>query len=192
MLRAVLALFLVTLMVAGGFAVAGRRTVTLAVPVAGSHQGWFCGRSIGADHALGLIDDGKEAALVEEYRRKLGIKMASPGQEIVNLSGGNQQKVVLARWHALNQPVLVLEEPTAGVDVGAKRQIYELLRQRADAGGALVVVSTDVEEVANVCTRVLVFRQGRVAAELSGTAITIANLLAVAAGSVTFFDKAAA
>ena len=76
------------------------------------------------------------------------------------LSGGNQQKVVLARWFHLDKPLIVLEEPTAGVDVGAKRQIYALLRERADAGGALVVMSTDFEEVATVCTRVLVFRDG--------------------------------
>jgi ribose transport system ATP-binding protein len=85
----------------------------------------------------------------------------------------------------------VLEEPTAGVDVGAKRQIYELLRQRADAGGALVVVSTDFEEVATVCTRVLVFRHGRVAATLTGDHITVAALLALAAGSAVHEPAAA-
>ncbi len=108
----------------------------------------------------------------------------APEAAVQQLSGGNQQKVVLARWHALNKAVLVLEEPTAGVDVGAKRQIYHLLRQRAQAGGAIVVVSTDFEEVATLCTRVLVFRHGRIAAELAGAQVTTSNLLALAAGSL--------
>ena len=109
---------------------------------------------------------------------------AGPGSaEVPQLSGGNQQKVVLARWFHLDKPLVVLEEPTAGVDVGAKRQIYGLLRERADAGSALVVVSTDFEEVATVCTRVLVFRDGRIAAELRGDDITVGRLLALAAGA---------
>jgi ribose transport system ATP-binding protein len=90
--------------------------------------------------------------------------------------------VVLARWFNLNKALVVLEEPTAGVDVGAKRQIYEILRERADAGTAIAVVSTDFEEVATVCTRVLVFRNGLIAAELKGDAITVENLLTLAAG----------
>ena len=130
---------------------------------------------------------GLAVALAERY----DINPRAPEATVQQLSGGNQQKVVLARWDALNQPVLVLEEPTAGVDVGAKRQIYELLRQRADAGGAIVVVSTDYEEVATVCTRVLVFRAGRIAAELRGNNITIGQLLALSAGSAADMKEAA-
>jgi ribose transport system ATP-binding protein len=132
---------------------------------------------------LDLARRGREGRQADELLRCYDVNPRAPQALVQQLSGGNQQKVVLARWHALNPPVLVLEEPTAGVDVGAKRQIYALLRERADAGSALVVVSTDVEEVATVCTRVLVFRQGRIAAELRGAQITIANLLALAAGS---------
>jgi ribose transport system ATP-binding protein len=106
----------------------------------------------------------------------------APQAQAQQLSGGNQQKVVLARWFNLNKDLVVLEEPTAGVDVGAKRQIYEIVRERADAGTAIVVVSTDFEEVATVCTRVLVFRAGLIAAELAGDAITVENLLTLAAG----------
>ena len=119
------------------------------------------------------------AALISRF----DINPPAPLAEVQQLSGGNQQKVVLARWMALDKPLLVLEEPTAGVDVGAKRQIYALLRERTEAGAALLVVSTDFEEVATVCTRVLVFRHGLIAAELRGDAITIDRLLAVAAGS---------
>ena len=114
--------------------------------------------------------------------RQFDVNPPAPAAEIQQLSGGNQQKVVLARWFHLNKPLVVLEEPTAGVDVGAKRQIYGVLRQRAETGTALVVVSTDFEEVATVCNRVLVFRDGLIAAELTGTDITVEALLALAAG----------
>jgi ribose transport system ATP-binding protein len=106
----------------------------------------------------------------------------APMAEVQQLSGGNQQKVVLARWFNLGKELVVLEEPTAGVDVGAKRQIYEILRQQADAGTAMAVVSTDFEEVATVCTRVLVFRNGLIEAELTSNQITVENLLKLAAG----------
>ncbi len=122
-----------------------------------------------ADAALALI-------------RQFDINPPSAAAEVQQLSGGNQQKVVLARWFHLDQPLVVLEEPTAGVDVGAKRQIYDVLRQRAEAGAALIVVSTDFEEVAAVCNRVLVFRDGQIAAELNGADITIETLLEQAAG----------
>jgi len=117
--------------------------------------------------------------------RRFDVNPPAPSAEVQQLSGGNQQKVVLARWFHLDKPLVVLEEPTAGVDVGAKRQIYGVLRERAEAGTALVVVSTDFEEIATVCTRVLVFRDGLIAAELTGEAITVERLLALAAGAAT-------
>ncbi len=125
----------------------------------------------------------RELADARRLIAQFDINPPAPQAEVPQLSGGNQQKVVLARWFDLDKPLIVLEEPTAGVDVGAKRQIYTLLRERADAGGALVVVSTDFEEVATVCTRVLVFREGRIAAELRGAENTIGRLLALAAGA---------
>jgi ribose transport system ATP-binding protein len=114
--------------------------------------------------------------------RRFDVNPPAPAAEVQQLSGGNQQKVVLARWFHLDKPLVVLEEPTAGVDVGAKRQIYGVLRERANAGTALVVVSTDFEEVATVCTRVLVFRDGGITAELTGVDITVERLLTLAAG----------
>ena len=123
-----------------------------------------------------------DVKLSQRYIDALNIMTPSVFQLAMLLSGGNQQKVVLARWFNLNKALVVLEEPTAGVDVGAKRQIYEIVRERADAGTAIAVVSTDFEEVATVCTRVLVFRNGLIAAELQGDAITVENLLTLAAG----------
>ena len=124
----------------------------------------------------------RETAAAQALIAQFDVNPPAPAAQAQQLSGGNQQKVVLARWFHLDKPLVVLEEPTAGVDVGAKRQIYSLLRERAQAGTALVVVSTDFEEIATVCTRVLVFRDGRIAAELSGADITVERLLTLAAG----------
>ena len=115
--------------------------------------------------------------------------MASLDQPVRNLSGGNQQKVVIGRWILADSSILLLDELTRGVDVGAKRQIYGVLRERAEAGSALIVVSTDFEEVATVCTRVLVFRDGLIAAELTGDDVTVERLLALAAGGALHAEK---
>ena len=143
------------------------------------------------ERGLDLSRRRREAAQARALLDRYDVNPRAPDAVVQQLSGGNQQKVVLARWHALDKPVLVLEEPTAGVDVGAKRQIYALLRQRAAAGGGIVVVSTDYEEVATVCTRVLVFRNGLIAAELRGADITIARLLALSAGAAPHERQAA-
>jgi ribose transport system ATP-binding protein len=123
-----------------------------------------------------------ESAEARRLIRRFDVNPPEPQAEVQNLSGGNQQKVVLARWMSLELPLLILEEPTAGVDVGAKRQIYEILRQQADAGVCVLVISTDFEEVANVCTRAMVFRGGAVACELKGASLSVAGLLVAAAG----------
>jgi ribose transport system ATP-binding protein len=124
------------------------------------------------------IEDRQSRALIERF----DVNPPAPQADVQTLSGGNQQKVVLARWMNLNKPLLILEEPTAGVDVGAKRQIYDILRQQAMAGVCVLVVSTDFEEVANVCNRALVFRDGLVACELKGEALSVGGLLVAASG----------
>jgi ribose transport system ATP-binding protein len=134
------------------------------------------------DGGFSLKRRRKEHGTAMALIRRFDVNPPAPAAEVQQLSGGNQQKVVLARWFHLDKPLVVLEEPTAGVDVGAKRQIYGVLRERAEAGTALIVVSTDFEEVATVCTRVLVFRNGLIAAELVGADITVERLLALAAG----------
>ena len=123
-------------------------------------------------------EEKQTRALIKQF----DVNPPAPQADVQNLSGGNQQKVVLARWINLRLPLLILEEPTAGVDVGAKRQIYDILREQANAGVCVLVVSTDFEEVANVCTRALVFRDGQVATELTGDALSVAGLLVAASG----------
>ena len=98
--------------------------------------------------------------------RALRIVATGPEQEVQYLSGGNQQKAVLAKWLLRRPRLLVLSEPTRGIDVSAKAEIYGLVRRLADEGSAILFISTEVEELAGVCDRVLVLRQGRIAADL--------------------------
>ena len=138
--------------------------------------------SLHGERGLAFDRRQREHATAMALIRRFDVNPPAPSAEVQQLSGGNQQKVVLARWFHLNKPLVVLEEPTAGVDVGAKREIYGVLRECAEAGTALIVVSTDFEEVATVCNRVLVFREGLISAELRGADITVGRLLALAAG----------
>ena len=99
---------------------------------------------------------------------RLNIKSASPAVQVGTLSGGNQQKVVLAKWLSASPDILILDQPTAGVDVGTKEEIYLFLRQLAAAGRALIMISDDPEELSRVCDRVMVMQRGRVVRELDG------------------------
>lgn len=107
----------------------------------------------------------------------VGLVPNDPLAPIETLSGGNQQKVVIARWLRIGGSVLVLEDPTAGVDVGAKAEIYRLLAEAVAEGKAVVLISTDFEEVAAICHRAFVFRAGRIAAEMDETALSVESLV---------------
>jgi inositol transport system ATP-binding protein len=107
-------------------------------------------------------------ALVEEYRKALNIRMASGEQPVGNLSGGNQQKVVLARWLALRPSVLIVDEPTRGIDVGAKVEVHNLLIDMAKAGIAIIVISSELPEVLSLADRIITMREGRVTGEVMG------------------------
>ncbi|SDJ52069.1 ribose transport system ATP-binding protein [Lentzea albidocapillata subsp. violacea] len=111
---------------------------------------------------FGFLDDRAERARSSQLTEALDVRPAGVDRLVRGLSGGNQQKVVLARWLLRECRVLLLDEPTRGVDVGARSEIYELVRQLADSGVAVVVVSSDVEEVLGLADRVLVVREGRV------------------------------
>ena len=125
----------------------------------------------------------KERALAGELVQRYGVRPALTEVAIATLSGGNQQKIMIGRWLSTQRKLIILEEPTAGVDVGAKADIYTLLEESLAAGLAVLMISTDFEEVANVCHRALVFVQGTVTAELSGADLTISNLTAAASGA---------
>jgi ribose transport system ATP-binding protein len=115
-----------------------------------------------------LVDTGAEARQTQHWIEALGIRTRGPEQEVRLLSGGNQQKVCLARWLIGDARVLILEEPTRGVDVGARKEIYAEIRKLADSSIAVLVVSLDSEEVAGIADRSLVLNRGRVVAALPG------------------------
>ena len=117
--------------------------------------------------AAGFLSSAKESALVEEYRGLLNIRMASGDQLVGNLSGGNQQKVVLARWLALRPRVLIVDEPTRGIDVGAKVEVHNLLIEMAKTGIAIIVISSELPEVLSLADRILTMREGHVTGEVT-------------------------
>ena len=117
-------------------------------------------------NAFGLLRRGQEETLVESFRQKLGIRMASPDQAVGNLSGGNQQKVVLARWLALQPKVLIVDEPTRGIDVAAKAEVHALLYQLAGAGIAILAISSELPEILTISDRIVTMREGRVTGEV--------------------------
>jgi ribose transport system ATP-binding protein len=109
--------------------------------------------------------------LVREYTKQLRIKVASPEKPVWTLSGGNQQKVVLAKWLAADPVLLVLDEPTAGVDIGSKTEIVEIIRELADRGKGVIVISSEPAELLALSDRILVMAGGRVVREISSEEI---------------------
>ncbi len=123
----------------------------------------------------------KEKAVAARYASELHIRMRSDEDPVLSLSGGNQQKVVLAKWLALEPKVLLLDEPTRGIDVGAKREIYTLMRTLAAQGVAMVMASSEMEEVLGMSDTILVMREGRLVGRLQGEEATQEQVLALAA-----------
>ena len=125
----------------------------------------------------GVISRSAQTNSVSKWVSRLGIKLARNDEALANLSGGNQQKVVIGKALTTNPRLLLLDEPTRGVDVGAKAQIYALMREFANNGLAVVFVSGELEEFPGVCDRVLVLRDGRVTGEFTGDGIETQQLL---------------
>ncbi len=125
-----------------------------------------------------------EASEARGILARFAVKPSDPDRDIGTLSGGNQQKVVLARWAGQKYRVIVLEDPTIGVDIGAKSEIYRMMLADCEAGTSYIVVSSDIEELANVCDRVLAFSRGQVVAALSGDGLTTAALTRAVSGTL--------
>ena len=115
----------------------------------------------------GVVDKNEEIVAAEEYRKRINVKTNSINQPVGSLSGGNQQKVVLAKWMMTLPDVLILDEPTRGIDVGAKYEIYCVINELAKAGKAVIVISSEMPEVIGTCDRVYVLNEGKIAGELS-------------------------
>lgn len=130
----------------------------------------------------GLVNKKKGKALAGEYISRLRVKCTSPEQTVGDLSGGNQQKVVFAKWLAAHPKVLMLDDPTRGIDVGSKHEIYGLVRNLANQGIGVIFVSSEMPELVGVCDRVLVMRDGEIVTEATGEAINDNNLMMYATG----------
>jgi putative multiple sugar transport system ATP-binding protein len=113
-----------------------------------------------------VINEPKELTVTREYRDKLNIKCSSILQQAVNLSGGNQQKVVLSKWLFANPDILILDEPTRGIDVGAKYEIYTIINRLASEGKAVIMISSELPEILGMADRIYVMRDGKVVGEV--------------------------
>jgi D-allose transport system ATP-binding protein len=128
----------------------------------------------------GLINGGEENAIAEEQRKLMSIKCASVKQNITELSGGNQQKVLVGKWMSTSPEVLIFDEPTRGIDVGAKAEIYKLMRDLSKLGKAIIMVSSELPEILAICDRVAVFKEGRIVKILDGATASEAQILDLA------------
>ena len=128
----------------------------------------FAIATVGRDRKLGLISPSERRKRYDYYRDRLSIVAPEPGRMITTLSGGNQQKVLLARALAHKPDVLLLNDPTRGVDIATRRVLYSVFRELAAEGMALVILSTEIEEALVLCDRILVFREQELAASLEG------------------------
>jgi ribose transport system ATP-binding protein len=133
---------------------------------------------------LGIVLRTRANALTSSLIKQLDIRPPNQQQRVRNLSGGNQQKVVIARWLALEPRVLLLDEPTRGIDVGAKSEIHALLDQMAKTGVAILMVSSELPEILSVCDRILVMREGRLMLETEPDSTTQDEIMRVAAGTI--------
>jgi ribose transport system ATP-binding protein len=126
---------------------------------------------------FGLIDRRSEASVAKNWRERIEIRTNDLGNPILSLSGGNQQKVLFARALVTTAPVVLMDDPMRGVDIGTKQEVYHMLRLEADKGRTFVWYSTEMDEVCQ-CDRVYVFREGRIVAELTGEDVTEERVLA--------------
>ncbi|MDF2985559.1 MAG: transporter related [Eubacterium sp.] len=124
-----------------------------------------------------VVGEHEENIVAEDFRKKFNIKSSSIMQKTGNLSGGNQQKVVLSKWIFTDPDVLILDEPTRGIDVGAKYEIYTIINQLADSGKSIIVISSEMPELLGLCDRIYVVNEGEIAGELSRSEATQESIM---------------
>jgi ribose transport system ATP-binding protein len=133
---------------------------------------------------IGLISNKKENELSAKYVKEFNIKTPSLDQLVMNLSGGNQQKVALAKCLSTNPKILILDEPTKGIDVGAKKEIHGLIKELANKGMSIIIVSSELPEIIGMCHRVIVIREGKLMKIFNKNELTEENLMAAAVGNI--------
>jgi ribose transport system ATP-binding protein len=152
----------------------GRDNITLSHLERVSHRGW--------------LNQREELSVFEHYQKQLAIKTPSWKQRVLNLSGGNQQKVVIGKWLGTHPRILILDEPTRGIDVGSKAEIHNLIRDLADKGYAILVISSEMPEVMGVSTRILAMYDGRITAEFDADEVTEDELVQAITGTLQASD----
>jgi ribose transport system ATP-binding protein len=120
---------------------------------------------------------GELRAAAFDALKRFGVRPSDPDRKMGSLSGGNQQKCVLAKWLQTNPHILLLHEPTQGVDVGARQDIYRIIRQVAESGASVLLASSEQDDLESTCSRVLIFKDGRIARQLSGDRVTADDIL---------------
>ena len=125
----------------------------------------------------GAIDFNKEVVVAQEYRKKLQIKSYDVEQKAADLSGGNQQKVIFSKWALSGADIVILDEPTRGIDVGAKYEIYQMINEMVAEGKSVIFISSDMSELLGMCDRVYVMNEGKMVGELAGEEITQINIM---------------
>jgi rhamnose transport system ATP-binding protein len=138
--------------------------------------------SLGRTSRNGFLRLAEEFKLARDYTARLDLRAASLDQTVGSLSGGNQQKVVIAKWLATQPKVIILDEPTKGIDIGSKAAVHEFMAELAAQGLAVIMVSSEIPEVLGMSDRVIVMREGRIVAEVTGDRMTPETLVRHAAG----------
>jgi len=161
-------------------------------------QGLFLYRSITQNVSAAILEKvskgafistDKEREIAQRYAELLAVKHSSLGEDVNDLSGGNQQKVMIGKWLAIGPKLLILDEPTRGIDVGAKSEIHKLLRKLCNEGVCVVIISSELPEVMGLSDRVVIMHEGRVCGEVTGDEITEENIIVYASGTNTRREK---
>ena len=134
---------------------------------------------------FGLVDAGAEARMTHDALERMNIKLVSPEQAVGDLSGGNQQKIVFSKWMGLKPRIFILDEPTRGIDVGARYEIYSVIRELTAAGTAVILVSSDLPEVLSMSDRLLVMRERRIVKQLDTVGLSQEQVMSYATGALS-------
>jgi ribose transport system ATP-binding protein len=129
----------------------------------------------------GFVKQKDEEKIANEYCKRLNIRTPDNKQIVQNLSGGNQQKIVIAKWLAINPKILILDDPTRGIDVGAKNEIYSLINNLAKEKIGIILISSELPEILNISDRILVMREGKITGELTRKGATQEKIMQLAA-----------